>query len=106
VTEFKKGDRVKVEFEAVDETPVNASGRYLRLPNGKVVVSSEGMKITLIEPEYEDGAMYIDAVGDLYAYWPASNGTDFPWVEPGYATPLAFEMPVRPLRKLVPGEEK
>ena len=52
------------------------------------------------EPEYEDGAVYYDAYGEVWQY------TEFPDGDCGWRSftddPVEFHVPKRPLRKLVP----
>jgi hypothetical protein len=55
------------------------------------------------EPEYEDGAVYQDAYGEIWQY------TEFPEGDCGWRSftddPVQFQVPKRPLRKLVPEPE-
>jgi len=60
------------------------------------------------EPEYEPGAMYRDANGDLWLYEPGASDAkpgswaECPWLKPGSAGAFSLGSPERPLRRLVP----
>lgn len=59
------------------------------------------------EPEYEPGAVYLDADGTVWQYTPdrpENQGTswaDCPWLKPGSAGAYSLNTPKRPLRRLV-----
>lgn len=106
MSKFKEGDRVVFSGEGV----VDRVDRYYTDAKEKVYVRRDGdgrtnifgpESLMLIEPEYEDGAMYVDNEGSFFAYWP-HRGAKTPWVEPGSHASVHFDDPVRPLRKLVP----
>lgn len=50
------------------------------------------------EPEYENGAVYVDAYGEKWSY----GGFSRRWYAFGATYPHAFDVPKRPLTKLVP----
>lgn len=101
---FKVGDRVRVQFDATVLEPTPDQDGDLALKRDVEGFSAAFVRAehcTLIEPEYEEGAMYVDTDGDFYVYWP-DVGEERPWFEPGYDAGHRFDYPTRPLRRLVP----
>jgi hypothetical protein len=66
----------------------------------RLIVDDVGKHREPEEPEYEDGAVYQDAYGEVWQY------TDCPEAERPWRSftddPVPFHVPKRPLRKLVP----
>lgn len=54
------------------------------------------------EPEYEHGAVYIDAKGEIFRRVESSTGGRGHWRSFGSVLSIPFDYPKRPLRKLVP----
>lgn len=102
MSELKKGDKVRVEFEG---TVVNVHSDWpdtwnvlVEAPGGiGTYVRSEHVTLSEpAEPEYETCALYIDAKGKVFAR------TDTGWRFVNGTIRLSHGYPKRPLRKLVP----
>ena len=106
MTDFKICDRVKVEFETRVGSPSPAhKGRSTTDDEGRTFFLPDKY-LTLIEPEYEAGEMYVDADGDYFCYLPEWD-EDMPWYAVGHDIGYRDSALPRPLRKLVPeGEAK
>jgi hypothetical protein len=104
MTTFKKGDRVKVEFEAVYKEPYGELSAWLDVGAGSNYLVPL-RSLTLVEPEYEEGEMYVDAEGHYFAYFSGANHL-YPWFAPGSMRGRAPGYPKRPLTKLVAEEKK
>lgn len=101
---FRKGDRVRVEFEAVVTEPVDEDDD-VRLQGDATTQYGSWVKasaLTLVEPEYEEGEMYVDADGDFFYYSRALGTEGAPWFAPGDQDGHRRTFPTAPLRKLVP----
>ena len=110
MTDCKVGDRVRATWtkEGVVKRIIDTPECCIEFEDGIHVYphSYHGapMTIEVLEPEYEAGAMYVDADGDFFAYCPA-NDKDHPWLSPGTGIGYGPKFPSRPLRKLVPEGE-
>jgi hypothetical protein len=105
VSEYKIGDRVRITrtWEGVAKEIV---GGTILLDSGRrPLVDDDNVTVEVLEPEYENGVLYVDAVGAFYVYWPGVGSLKRPWFEPGNENALRAFVPVRPLRKLVPEGE-
>ena len=105
MAEYKAGDRVRVT-QTLEGVISEVDHNVIYLIDGKGillgVVLGDAWAVEVLEPEYEKGAMYVDADGGFYAYWPNERGDETPWAEPGSHHHLRLGVPMRPLRKLVP----
>ena len=87
-------------------TRLTASGEFFTpWPHlvAQLIVDDVGKHREPEEPEYEDGAVYQDAYGEIWQYTEVSAG-DCAWRSFTDA-PVQFHVPKRPLRKLVPETE-
>jgi hypothetical protein len=87
-------------------TRLTASGEFCTpWPHlvARLIVDDVGKHREPEEPEYEDGAVYQDAYGEVWQY------TDFPEGDCAWRSftddPVQFHVPKRPLRRLVPEKE-
>ena len=104
MAEIKIGDRVKVEYEGVVRRfSYGDTVIVVRDEDGKTTVPLRPY-CTLIEPAYEVGAVYQDAVGRLYYRRAGTNpgGRPLPWKCVAGGLNYHDGHPVRPLVKLVP----
>jgi hypothetical protein len=73
----------------------------VKLPNGTpTYVRHEHVKV--IEPEYEPGALYLDAEGNVWRREVHAKGWLYMPNFSGSSLSYPHNRPVRPLRKLVP----
>ena len=87
-------------------TRLTASGEFFTpWPHlvARLIVDDVGKHREPEEPEYEDGAVYQDAYGEVWQYTDFPEG-DCPW-RSFTDDPVQFHVPKRPLRKLVPEKE-
>ena len=87
-------------------TRLTASGEFFTpWPHlvARLIVDDVGKHREPEEPQYEDGAVYQDAYGEVWQY------SDFPEGDCAWRSftddPVQFHVPKRPLRKLVPEKE-
>jgi len=87
-------------------TRLTASGEFFTpWPHlvARLIVDDVGKHREPEEPQYEDGAVYQDAYGEVWQY------SDFPEGDCAWRSftddPVQFHVPKRPLRKLVPETE-
>jgi hypothetical protein len=87
-------------------TRLTASGEFFtpwpRLV-ARLIVDDVGKHREPEEPDYEDGAVYQDAYGEVWQYTDVPEG-DCAW-RSFTDDPVQFHVPKRPLRKLVPEKE-
>lgn len=102
----QKGDEVVVTFRGT-VAEVGTYGFDLRagapssLVTHMVVPHSDpAFEVKVVEPEYEQDAVYRSAAGFDYQYRLANS--ERPWFSLRTLTYCARNIPVRPLRKLVP----
>ena len=84
-------------------TRLTASGEFFTpWPHlvARLIVDDVGKHREPEEAEYEDGAVYQDAYGEVWQYTDFHEG-DCPW-RSFTDDPVQFHVPKRPLRKLVP----
>lgn len=95
----KTGDRVKVEYEGVVDYASKTGRRLVTLKreDGRTIAISPQF-VTVIEPAYVTGKMYVDANGTFYLR--RAGG----WILAVAGEHRHHDFPVRPLRKLVPEE--
>lgn len=100
MAEFKKGDRLRLTFEGVYE--MGADILSLRADDGHIrYFSSQVGHWEVIEPKYEPGAYYRDAMGCIYRL--SSTGKRWHYMTiSGMVDTHVFDHPSRPLVKLVP----
>ena len=83
-------------------TRLTAAGEFWPHLVARIIVDDVGKHREPEEPEYEDGAVYQDAYGEVWQY------TEFP-EGGGWRSftddPVKFHVPKRPLRRLVPETE-
>ena len=87
-------------------TRLTASGEFFTpWPHlvARLIVDDVGKHREPEEPEYEDGAVYQDAYGEVWQYTDCPEG-DCPW-RSFTDDPVQFHVPKRPLRRLVPETE-
>lgn len=106
MSEIKRGDRVKVEYEGVaGSTRHSYDGNFVSVTrdgDGKVLTVKEDF-VTVIEPAYEQDCIYVDGRGDVWYRLGRSSdrgATSWRHCETGGVRYHSF--PTRPLRKLVP----
>jgi hypothetical protein len=103
---LKPGQKVRVTYEGI----VNASTTGLQ--PGQIVVAAPGYthvvlpeyKVEIVEPDYLHGGTYQDASGQVWTFDRYYRGPDNGevWFSPGSAEVYDFDVPARPLAKLVP----
>lgn len=57
---------------------------------------TDGLNVRVIQEEYEDSAVYVDAEGCVYQY------EYHDWYEMGSDSSVGFDVPKRPMRKIWP----
>jgi hypothetical protein len=104
MSDYKIGDRVRYEFEGEIIDIPDYEDRVVVKSDGGVGVRVNPSRLTRVEPEYEKGAVYIDAEGLIfYRFLVPLAGAPWRDVKAGG---VRFEhYPTRPLRKLVPEGE-
>ena len=95
---YGKGDRVKVTIEGllndVAGEHVRLNGQWLHLPkSARIEVTRRRQDVP-----FENGAVYVDALGDVYVFNASVKG----WLQPGWAQFVRYNAPIRPLRRLTP----
>lgn len=108
LSELKPGTKVRVTYEGVVAPTVatvlgkpalcvvSSGVTHYYSPDGEA-----GLMVELIEPDYEMGAVYQDAEGDVYVYDLEGSGHKV-WYTAGIGCSIPFAQPVRPLTRLVP----
>ncbi len=101
LSDLKAGQRFRMTGEF---TVKSAIGELLRADQDGVEYvfgrSSKTFEVELIEPNYVHGSMYLAADGE---HWQFENaGSYLRWYSPGDTTTYDFDVPARPLRRLVP----
>lgn len=103
--DFKIGDRIKVT-RTWEGAVTKVAGGYIELDNGhrpSLTVNTDyetghcAVTVEVIEPAYEDDAVYMDADGDIVV-----RRDDGRWDAVGYDYPQDEIWVTRPLVKLVP----
>ena len=111
MTDYKIGDRVRFvqEWKGVIKNIVLAPDPYVEFETGRRIYTGSwvqdgesALSVEVIEPEYESGAMYVDADGDYFCYLPDHDIEMGPWYSPGSDMGYGDSYLPRPLRKLVP----
>lgn len=101
----KPGDHVRVTYTGVIDRAGDGTPRYLHVvrPDGSKVSERwplrEGVMIDIIEPEYADKGVYIDADGDVFKY----HADDRSWTSYEHGRPASrrgFDYPTRPLLRI------
>lgn len=106
--DYKIGDRVRIT-RAWEGVIANHNGIEVKLDGYLYwipVQVHKGSTVTVevLEPEYEEGAAYMAADGELYYRQPVPHGIK-PWVHVASGALYGHNDPYRPLRKLVPEGE-
>lgn len=102
--DFKIGDRIKVSFEGEVHSVDSAGNVFVKSQDDYTQrfyapsASTGHITVEVIEPEYEHGAIYMDADGDVFR-WTATD--NFPWKSfAGDRFPRDY--PTKPIQKMVP----
>lgn len=96
MTEIKEGARYRVTFEGVGKAHGVTIGGHNLYPT----TLEEATSVEVIEPEYEPGQWYISDGGVVYLRTADS------WLVGVTGIERDNDAPVRPLRKLVPEDDK
>jgi hypothetical protein len=95
----KKGDKLRIVMEVDVARGPDENGDIWTEGYGYIVNKDYIKEVTVIETgEYEGGAYYMDAEGDVCEY----DADDRKWWQTGSTHALPFNYPVRPLRKMEP----
>jgi hypothetical protein len=101
---YRKGDKVRVTIEGIiyDTSDGLNRGAYIHDDNGKMswIASDTAIVVELIEPNYERGAVYKDALGVAYRFLEGTTPEDSKWQRFGRAGEVDFDRPKRPLEKI------
>lgn len=88
---YREGELIDLDIDPANDEPICLS-------------NPEVFHFEKIEPEYELGAYYLDALGVVYKRWYSQADDEFGWSQDGFY--VDDDIPVRPLRKLVPEDER
>ena len=114
LSQLKPGQKVRISYGArVVKIDTRPDSGWLFLDgfgddrNYWLPTDTPTLQVELLEPEYVHGAMYQDAQGGFWSFdqfYFGSERTDdsAAWFSPGDTSPYNFDVPVRPLTRLVP----
>jgi hypothetical protein len=111
VSEYKVGDRVRITFvhEGTVRRAHNSPESVIEFTDGRHVFLDGAFgsepTVEVIEPEYEVGSVYMDAMGETYYRLSSSTTTSSSWRSASTGVVRRHSWPHRPLRKLVPEGE-
>lgn len=99
--EYSEGDRVRVTIEGTVRN-LDSDGCFTLVDrNGSCNAffpRGDGSRVEALDPEYEVGAVYVDADRDVFV---RRADDDYPWRDQ-HGDTFSESYPARPLRKLVP----
>jgi hypothetical protein len=104
LSDLKPGQKVRVTYEGVVQNDSFCQDGELAIRNadrmGYHYHGRDQVKVELVEPEYVNGAVYLDANDAVWQFWSSFCGRPA-WFTPADETPYDFDRPARPLVRLV-----